>query len=123
MHACELQARCTMKSMNSPAGGREAEGRRVAVDGAGPCGGGDGLGGELAAAAEAGVHGRVADAERDEAPSLAGGRQQIAHHAPDGRLLLRQRRVAPRRRRPANGHGLAALLLLPRRRLADHEKR
>jgi len=106
---------------DSPAGGGEAVGRRVAVELPGPGGGRDGLGGELAAAAEAGVRRSVADAERDEALALAGGREKLAHHAPDRRLVPRQRRVAPRRRRPADADaiGLAALLLLlrPCRRL------
>lgn len=97
---------------DSPAGVGEAEGRRVAVEGAGQGGVGDGLGGELPAAAEARVGGRVADAERDEAPAAAGHGQQVAHHAPDGRLaLLRQDRVAPDRRRLAAAAGLAAALL------------
>lgn len=98
---------------DSPAGVGEAEGRRVAVEGAGQGGVGDGLGGELPAAAEACVGGRVADAERDEAPAAARHGQQVAHHAPDGRLaLLRQDRVAPdRRRRRLAAAGLAAALL------------
>ena len=107
---------------DSPAGGGEAVGRRVAVELPGPGGGRDGLGGELAAAAEAGVRRRVADAERDEALALAGAGEQPAHHAPDGDPVLRERRVAPHRHRPADADaiGLAALLLLllrPCRRL------
>jgi len=91
---------------DSPACGGESMGRRVAVECAGPGDVGDGLGGELPSAAEAGVAGRVADAERDEAPAALaaapGHRQQLAHHAPDGRLavrMIRQRRVAPHQRR------------------------
>lgn len=111
----------------SPASGREAARRRVAVEHPGPGRVGDGVGRELAAAPEAGVRGRVADAERDEAPPplLAGaGRrrrstEQLPDDAPDRRLLLRrQRRVAPHRRtpKPASAAAVAFLLLLHRRR-------
>jgi hypothetical protein len=100
--------------VDSPAGGGEAVGRRVGVERARPGRDGDGLGGELPALAEAGVRGRVADAERDEAAALlAGVGEELPHDAPDGRLALRQRRVAPHCG-PGNGAmavSFAALLL------------
>jgi hypothetical protein len=106
------------KHVYSPARSRKSMGGRVAVKLPGPGGAGHRIGGELPAPAEADVHGGVANAEREEALVLAGGREQLAHDAPDGRLpLRRQRRVAPDRRLAHFAAAAAsAAPLLPRRR-------